>query len=325
VRCPPGFRRGLLGSLKAIHRDHGTFYGAASYAQKMKFAQGTIALILASALFAAESKPEFEVASIRPSAPLVPGELGIGLHIDGAQVRCKYFSLSDYLGIAYKLKNYQIAGPDWIKSERFDINGKLPEGANREQVPEMLKALLESRFQLKMHHESRPLPVYALIQTKGGIKLKELPPDPVETADAEKAGGFDVNAAGSRNGVSINLGRGSSFSIGNNKLEAKKLTMTGLADMLARFEDRPVLDMTQLTGKYDCTLEIQPEDFRAMTIRSAIAAGVQLPPEALRLLDNASDSSLHSALESVGLKLEPRKAPIDVLVVDQAAKAPTEN
>ena len=257
----------------------------------------------------AQAKSEFEVASIRPSGPLVPGELGVGLHIDGAQVRCHYFSLADYLGIAYKLKNYQVTGPDWIKSERFDINAKLPEGgANRDQVSDMFKTLLESRFQLKMHRESKPYPVYALVVAKGGLKMTPLAEDPADTGDAPKEG-VDVKASGSRNGVSVNLGRGSSFSFGSNKVVAKKLTMVELADLLARFEDRPVVDMTETKGSYDLTLDLAPEDFMAMTIRSAIAAGVTLPPEALRLLDGASDSSLHTALQTAGLKLEPRKEP----------------
>jgi uncharacterized protein (TIGR03435 family) len=101
--------------------------------------------------------------------------------------------------------------------------------------------------------------------------------------------------------------------------------MTALADMLARFEDRPVVDMTDLKGNYDFTLECTPEDFRAMMIRSAIAAGVTLPPQALSLLDHASDGSLLDALQTLGLKLEPRKAPVEMLVVDHAEKVPSEN
>jgi uncharacterized protein (TIGR03435 family) len=101
--------------------------------------------------------------------------------------------------------------------------------------------------------------------------------------------------------------------------------MLSLADSLARYLDRPVVDMTGLTGKYDFTLPLTAEDYRPLLIRSAINAGVSLPPEALRLLDGASDESLHSALHTVGLKLEPRKAPLEVLLIDQVKKVPTEN
>ena len=285
-----------------------------------------IVLSLAAFAQSAPAPPtaEFEVESIRPSGPLVPGQLGIGLHIDGAQVRCTYLSLNDYIGMAYKVRNYQISGPEFLTSDRFDINAKLPEGATRAQVPAMLKALLETRFRMKMHRESRPFPVYALIVTKGGLKINALPADPADSEDTAKDA-VDVKVNGGREGVSLDLGKGSSFGIGNNKLEAKKLLMTALADMLSRFMDRPVVDTTELKGTYDFTLDLSPEDFRAMTIRSAVAAGVQLPPEALRLLDNASDSSLHAALQAVGLKLEPRKAPIEMLVIDHIEKAPTDN
>jgi uncharacterized protein (TIGR03435 family) len=144
-------------------------------------------------------------------------------------------------------------------------------------------------------------------------------------ADSDAGKAVDVTANGGRGGVSVNLGRGSSFSLANDKVVVKKLTMLSFADLLARFEDRPVIDMTDVKGSYDLTLDFSSEDFRTMMIRSAIAAGVSLPPEALRLLDGTSDSGLQTALQTVGLKLEPRKAPIEMLVVDHADKTPTEN
>jgi uncharacterized protein (TIGR03435 family) len=293
----------------------------------MRITRGISVAMFASAAAWGQTAPanlEFEVASIRPSPPIVAGQpnVNIGLHIDGAQVRCAQLSLSDYLGMAYKLKNYQISGPDWLKSDRFDINAKMPEGAAREQVPEMLQKLLESRFQLKMHRDSKPFPVYALIVAKGGLKIKALPDD---ATDDKPNANVDVKVSGGPGGVSLNLGKGSYFNFGNNKLEVKKMTMLSLADMLARFMDRPVVDMTDLKGAYDFALDLAPEDYRSMMIRSAIAAGVQLPPEALRLLDGAADSSLHTGLQDLGLKLEPRKAPIEVLVMDHAEKTPTEN
>jgi uncharacterized protein (TIGR03435 family) len=284
------------------------------------------AIFLSLAAFGqtAPPKAEFEVASIRPSGPLMTGDrLNIGVHVDGAQVRCTSLSLKDYIRIAYRIKDYQVTGPDWMASERFDISAKLPAGASREQVPEMLQTLLTERFQLKMHHDKKEFSVYALVVAKGGAKLKESVFNADESAEAAKA--VNVTASGGRGGTVIDLGKGASFSWGNNRLEAKKLTMTAFADTLARFVDRPVVDMTDLKGTYDLELELSPEDFRAMSIRSAIAAGVTLPPEAMRLLENAGDDSLFAALQLVGLKLEPRKAPLEVLVIDHAEKNPTEN
>jgi uncharacterized protein (TIGR03435 family) len=101
--------------------------------------------------------------------------------------------------------------------------------------------------------------------------------------------------------------------------------MTTFAELLGRFEDKPVVDQTGLTGSYDFDLEFTPEDYMAMLIRSAIAAGVTLPPEALRALSGSSGDSLLNALDRLGLKLENRKAPLEVLVIDHIEKAPTDN
>jgi len=166
--------------------------------------------------------------------------------------------------------------------------------------------------------------VYALVAGKGGLKMKESPPD----SDAESAGpakSVDVTATGGRGGTTINFGKGSYFSFADNRLEAKKLTMVAFAETLARYVDRPVVDMTELKGNYDFVIEFSPEDYRAMLIRSAVTAGVSLPAEALKLLDSGSGDSLFAGIQGLGLKLEARKAPLEVLVIDHAEKTPTEN
>lgn len=71
-----------------------------------------------------------------------------------------------YLGMAYDLKNYEISTPDWMASERWDITAKLPDGSDPKQIPEMLQGLLRDRFQMKMHRETKELPVYGLIRGK---------------------------------------------------------------------------------------------------------------------------------------------------------------
>jgi hypothetical protein len=95
----------------------------------------------------------FEVATIKPAEPLTPqlvasGKLHAGMSVDGARVDIGFFSLSDMIRAAYKLKSYQLSGPDWLSVQRFDILAKMPEGATKEQVPEMLQALLADRFKL---------------------------------------------------------------------------------------------------------------------------------------------------------------------------------
>jgi uncharacterized protein (TIGR03435 family) len=267
---------------------------------------------------------EFEVASIKPSQDSGGPQVHVGIQVDGAQVHLKVVSIRDCIRTAYRLKDYQISGPDWMGASRFDIDAKLPANAPRDQVPEMLQALLSTSFQLKSHRESKEFPVYALVKI-GESKLKESPVDPADAGADPAKDAVQVSASGSRAGVNISLGRGSYFNFANNKLEARKITLQLFSDMLARFSDRPVVDMTGLMGRYDLDLDVTPEDYRSMLIRSAINAGVNLPPEALRLLEGSNGESLHAALRMVGLKLEARKAPLDVLVVDHLAKAPIDN
>ena len=264
---------------------------------------------------------EFEVASVKPS-PTLTNQVTAGVKIDGAQVHARFLALKDYIQSAYKVKNYQVVGPDWLGAERFEVDAKLPAGATREQVPEMLQKLLAERFELKFHRETKDFPVYGLVVAKGGLKMQEIPVD----EDELKKGNVDVDAKGGPGGTTVTLGHGSSFSIGaNNTISGVKLTMQMLADLLARFTDRPVVNMTEAKGGYSFTLTFTPEEFRAMMIRAAIAAGTPLPPEALRLLDGVSDDSLLSALQGLGLKLENRKAPLEVLVIDHVLKAPKDN
>jgi uncharacterized protein (TIGR03435 family) len=265
----------------------------------------------------------FEVASIRPSAAPGADHVDVGVHIDGAQVRCTYLSLTDYISAAYKLKLYQIQGPDWMAGDRFDISATLPAGAKQEEVLDMFKSLLVERFQMKFHWEKKDFPVYALTIAKGGLKATPSAPD--TESDGDTNAPVNVQGSGGRGGVNINLGHGSFFTLADNKFVARKLTMASLADTLARFEDRPVVDMTGATGKFDLDLDFTEEDYRAMLIRSAIAAGVVLPPEALKAMELASGDSLIGALEKVGLKFERRKAPLDVIVIDHISKLPTEN
>jgi uncharacterized protein (TIGR03435 family) len=282
---------------------------------------GMLLLAVASAFAQSDPRPQFEVASIKQSPAQMPNQAAVGLHIDGAQVRCNYLALREYLVMAYQVKPNQIIGPDWIATERFDIAAKIPQGSNREKIREMIQSLLEDRFQLKTHRDKKEFPVYGLTQAKGGLKIKPLPPDP---EDANRHA-FDMTASGSAAGVNIDFGGGSSLSLTPGKFQVKKLSLTQFCDALSRFADRPVVDMTEAPGLYDFSVDLTPEDYRALLIRSAINAGVSLPPEAMRALEGVSGDSLFLSLQSAGLKMETRKAPLDVLVVDSISKTPTEN
>jgi uncharacterized protein (TIGR03435 family) len=229
------------------------------------------------------ARPEFEVASIKPSAPMGTAKVLAGMHVDASQVSWASLSLNDYLGSAYRVRSYQISGPDFMASERFDITAKIPAGAVVKDVPAMLQALLEDRFQMKMHREDKDFPVYGLVVGKGGVKMQDSPAEPgADTKGADRPAGANVAAVSRPGGVTVNFGSGAYFTFGGNKFEGKKLTASAMADVLARFTVRPVVDMTNLKGKYDFVLEFSPDDFRAMQIRAAIAAGGALPPQVVQ-------------------------------------------
>jgi len=294
----------------------------------MKTIRISILSALASAAMFAQAPPsriEFEVASVRPSDPIVSAADAskIGLHIDGAQVSLGKLSLNDYLGMAYKVKQYQISGPEWMASERFDINAKLPTGSKRDQIPQMLQALLTDRFGTTFHREMKDFPVYALVIKKTGLKMTESLPEPADSSGERKS--FDVTTSVSQTGTTINYGNGMYITFGNDAFEGKKVPGSAIAEMLARFVDRPVVDMTELKGNYDFKMQFSPEDFLAMMMRAAAAAGVALPPEASKLLDASNGDSLFTAVDTLGLKLEQRKAPIQVLVIDHIEKSPSAN
>ena len=280
------------------------------------------AVIVATGVIAAQSPNEFEVISIKPAADQPQDQAGVGMHVSGSQVRITYMSIKDYVSLAYDVQPQQIFGPDWMAQQRFDFAAKLPDGSSSAQVPAMMQAMLASRFEMKMHHESREFPVYALSVAKAGLKLT-----PVAPSDTpELPGTRNVAAGGSANGVGIDLGGGASFTLVPNHLDVHKVTMDVLARTMTRFSDRPVIDGTGgVAGVYDLTLELAPEDYDATLVRTALNAGVVLPPQALRALERGSVNPFAPALERLGLTLEPRRAPLDVVVVDSVRKTPIEN
>ncbi len=279
------------------------------------------------AIFAQAPAPKlgFEVASIRSSSSQADqgqGKVSVGLQLDGSQVHITSLLFRDYVAMAYRVKQYQVTGPDWISSERFDISAKLPAGSNSDQIPEMLQALLADRFQMKMHRDKKEMPVYAVTVGKPPLKLTPTPPD----AETEPAKGVTtITGTGSAQGVSVDLGKGSYYTFANSKFDIKKVDMDRAVTILERFADRPILNLTELKGNYDILFNVTDEDYQMMLIRAGANSGMVLPPQVLRLLDNGSASPLFDALQQVGLKMEARKAPLDLLVVDQALKTPTDN
>jgi len=272
---------------------------------------------------------------------------------DPGRFTCSGMPLRALVVRAYGVKNYQISEPSWMDSERFDIMAKVPAGATPEQVNLMLQKLLADRFQMTVHRETKDLPVYALVVGKNGHKLKASTGDDkgpsVDAALAGRAlppppsggGGQQAMMMITRGGTGTAAGqRGLMMTMRNglNEVVGRKATVSGLANLLSTQLNRPVMDETDLTGEYDFTLDFAPDE----TMRSggvlggiviagpgpAAGAGGGAAPGApgSETRDPSSAPSIFSAIQNqLGLKLEPKKAPVEIIVVDKADKAPTEN
>jgi uncharacterized protein (TIGR03435 family) len=297
-------------------------------------------LLLAGTVVSAQTPAAplaFEVATIRPAAPINPaaatsGQLRVGMSVDGARVDIRFFSLADLVRTAYKIKPHQLVGlENTMASDRFDIQAKMPDGATKEQVPEMLQGLLADRFKVKVHRDSKEQSVYALVVGKGGPKLKESPPDAPVAADAPKTPSNQVSVTQDSKGAIVRTGQGGAMrmSMGPNgtmHMETEKMTMEAFADMLSGFMERPVVDQTELKGNYQVALDLSMEDLRA----AARKVGVAMPgaaPAAGAAAPEAAEptSTVFSAVQQLGLKLEAKKAPVSTIVVDHFEKTPTEN
>jgi uncharacterized protein (TIGR03435 family) len=287
--------------------------------------------------------PAFDVASVKPKVDpgmtpmicLVPCSPGERLTVEGARVDIRYMSLSRLLLTAYRLKPYQLSGPDWMKTQRFDILAKIPEGGSKDKVPEMLQSLLAERFKLAVHRENKEQPVYALVVGKNGQKLQApaadadapLPNTPGARGLYTPGGEASVDANGNVaiTGGALGPMRGGRGSDGGMKMDMLKITMSGLADLLTPHEDRPVVDMTSLKGAYRFTFVIV-----APSGESGRKGGP--PADGAGGRDGGADpprdifgDALFQALERAGLKLEKSKAPVATIVVDHLEKTPTEN
>jgi uncharacterized protein (TIGR03435 family) len=309
------------------------------------------ALLAAAAAFSQTPVgPSFEVATIKPAAPINPtkvasGQLHVGMKTDAGRVDIGFFSLSDLIRTAYRIKPYQLKGPDWLAAERWDIAATIPAGASVDQVPEMLQSLLADRFKLTIHRTSTEQPIYALVVTKGGPKLKDAEPDapaasapegqPAGNADngvriSANTGGRGATIFGKNGQTKVSIGQGGAI-----RMEFSKMRMADLADMLSPFADRPVLDMTELKGAYQVGLDLAMEDMMKLARASGIGAGMMGPgaagggaADAARAPAEAAStpsSSVFTAVQQLGLKLEARKAPMETIVVDHVERTPTDN
>jgi len=258
----------------------------------------------------------FEVASIKPAKPMPMGQVQIGMNVDGSILQYSKVSLKECIRAAYRVKDFQVEGPDWLGSARFDIVAKLPEGSSKSRVPEMLQALLVERFKLALHRDLREHAVYAMVAAKGGAKLKaaEIVPagDPAPSPNA----GRGETPRGTMETTTDASGM---------HFKASAIPLAALADLVSHFCERPVVDQTGIGGQYDFDLAISPETLRDLPAGGAIPMrhGGGEPPQIDARAEPAA--SIFEALQRYGLKLEPRKAPMEVLTVDRIEKEPTAN
>jgi uncharacterized protein (TIGR03435 family) len=232
---------------------------------------------------AADAKPAFDVATIKPSNPDAQGKL---FTVRGRQVVTIGTTVGDLLGFAYEVHPKQISGgPAWLTTDRYDITGQpdVDGVPNQTQLRVLVQKLLADRFKLAFHREQKELSVYALVVGSKGPTLTKSEGDP--------------------NGLPSLLFRG----LGT--LPARNASMADFARVMqAAVLDRPVVDRTALGGRYDFTLTWTPDEtqFAAM--------GVKVPPPPA----DATTPGLFTAVqEQLGLKFDSTRAPVEVLVVDR--------
>jgi uncharacterized protein (TIGR03435 family) len=220
--------------------------------------------------------PEFDVASIRPSNP---SHVGAQMFFRGETFTAVTVTLKDLIALAYDVRRDLIfGGPSWNDSEKYDVSAKTGPAGSSTQAKLMLQSLLEDRFRLKLHRETRDLPIYALLISKNGPKVRE------------------VGA----------LGKG--IRPGKGQLAGYGVPLSLLASVLSDQLGRSVVDRTGLTAYYDFMMEWSADDAQP------------LAPDAPPGGDSTRPSIFTAIQEQLGLRLEAQKGPVDVLVIDSAAR-----
>jgi uncharacterized protein (TIGR03435 family) len=293
----------------------------------------------------------FDVASIKPSEDIMvavnAGKMPhVGMKVDNQSVDFGYYTLAALITYAYKVKAYQVTGPDWMKTAHWDIQATLPEGTNKDQIPEMMQALLADRFKLVIHHDTKEMPVLALEVGKNGVKMVESPPDPPATDKPDDKGTTVIDTGNGQMRVKSTgtIGAGGTTQIsggpaGNVKMsvdngfmhmESSKMTMEILTQQLTQFLQQPVVDKTDLKGTYVVAVNIAVEDLQAIARSAGFAVGGPGPGASANSTGvpsagDPSGGSVYASIDKLGLKLNKEKLPVEVIVVDHLEKVPTAN
>jgi len=268
-----------------------------------------VALVLAVRLHSQTVGPVFEVVSVKPAFSAEPGAppRPMGMHRSPNRIDVESWSVKQLILRAYGLWPSQLSGPEWMDAARYDVSAKLPSGARPEQLPEMLQHMLADRFGLKIHCETKTIPVFSLMVGKAGPKMQRGPDDEPsaalpsgKTTQIERTGRM-LDRIWS---MGEDLGPRMLSANGNVRVEFTKMPMGALAQVLASYLRKPVLDETGLAGNYRAVLEFSV----AETER-----------------DEASPNALLAAVGRLGLRLERRTAPVEIVVVDSLSRTPSAN
>jgi uncharacterized protein (TIGR03435 family) len=218
------------------------------------------------------------------------------------RVRLQNWPLLDLIAAAYRVRATQVSGPAWLSDQAFDIEA-VPDGTPKEQLNAILQSLLEERFGLKVHRDTKTGQGFALVVGKDGPKLKPAgpPPAPVEglTDEEQKTQPqqkMQADMAAQQKRTKEQLAAVGPF----NNVGWSSITMEELAAQLVRFAGAPVIDQTGLTGEYKVTIDTWSNP-------------------------DVPGGTIFDAVEKLGLKLESRKVTVETVVVDQVSKTPTAN
>jgi uncharacterized protein (TIGR03435 family) len=274
----------------------------------------------------------FEVATVKSFVMPPPGEpQRAGRPMSPNRVSYAGATLKMLISAAYDVKAYQVTGPAWLDSDRYEVTGELPEGKGREEARFMLQNLLAERFGLKMHRATREVQAYVLRTGKNGPKLREARPAAPTAGDtlapspgtsARDKDGFLVLPEG-RPVHAVTMGPN-----GKLQMASRMQTMDDFAGFLAEFAcfldiaPRPVIDKTGLAGRYDINIEFSATNSCLANAAPAASSAAGGPaPENYPDLGPA----LAATLEQLGLRIEVAKAPVTFFIVDQANKTPEPN
>jgi len=262
-----------------------------------------------------EKRPSFEVATIKPSDP---GQRGQQImNQPGGRLVIRGMPVLGMVTFAYNVRSFQVTGgPGWTSTDRWDIEARAEEGsigppvfppdpAKPNPMALRLQSLLEDRFQLKLHRETKELPIYELSIAKGGPKIK--------LNDDQSP--FQPPERGAPPPPPLQPGKMPRFSmrVGNGTIEAVAMDIGGVIQTLANLLGRTVVDKTGLKGLFDVKMTWSPDP------------ALQAPPGADAPPVNPSGPSIFTAIqEQLGLKLDSAKGPVDVIVIDGVQK-PAEN